>query len=142
MNPYSDGLMVYDEVAERYVLTEDALRRRGIFLREKIEASGGAFASEILNGILDRTSEILYDFIYKHNANNERQKHYMKTLPSFRNLIYSAMLNQVTYMIANGDLTLSPDPQMRDRAISPAATVALERTLPEIRKSILYSGGF
>lgn len=107
ITPYDDKTMSYDKDEHRYILTiafvED---KTGINLVNKLQAEQGDNPQKIANFFLDRISSNIYNWIYQHNANNVMQEYLCAKLESTRNILKRAMLEQVLYVLNNGDLTL------------------------------------
>ena len=140
IQPYSDDLMTYDKRMGRYVLTEKALIMSGTDLRARLSYNRTIDPTTVINRVLTRVSEMIYNYIHSFNANNKRQDELMATLPSLRNIIYNAMLNQAEYFIMNGDLSRSPEADMRRLAIDNSAKEYLDTVIPEYGVPITYSG--
>ena len=140
IEPYSDELLKYDESTNKYYLTEQALIREGLPLRDRLAEGSAPSAEYIINGFLKRVTGVIYAYIHNYNADNEKQDYLISHLPSARTMIYNALINQAIYMYHNGDLTLSKDRTDKEAAFDTVALSELNRTLPEIQCSILYTG--
>lgn len=140
IEPYSDELLKYDESTNKYYLTEQALIREGLPLRDRLAEGSAPSAEYVINGFLKRVTGVIYAYIHNYNADNEKQDYLISHLPSARTMIYNALINQAIYMYHNGDLTLSKDRADKEAAFDTVALSELNRTLPEIQCSILYTG--
>ena len=140
IEPYSDELLKYDESTNKYYLTEQALIREGLPLRDRLAEGSAPSAEYVINGFLKRVTGVIYAYIHNYNADNEKQDYLISHLPSARTMIYNALINQAIYMYHNGDLTLSKDRVDKEAAFDTVALSELNRTLPEIQCSILYTG--
>ena len=140
IEPYSDELLKYDESTNKYYLTEQALIREGLPLRDRLAEGSAPSAEYVINGFLKRVTGVIYAYIHNYNADNEKQDYLISHLPSARTMIYNALINQAIYMYHNGDLTLSKDRADKEAAYDTVALSELNRTLPEIQCSILYTG--
>ena len=140
IEPYSDELLKYDESTNKYYLTEQALIREGLPLRDRLAEGSAPSAEYVINGFLKRVTGVIYAYIHNYNADNEAQDYLISHLPSARTMIYNALINQAIYMYNNGDLTLSKDRADKEAAFDTVALSELNRTLPEIQCSILYTG--
>lgn len=138
--PFDTETMVFDKDTNHYLLTEEALRRNGIFLRERIAKTRAPSPEYIINGIILTISDMVYDFIHDHSMNNDLQDCLIGKYESARKIIEKAMLKQAKYYIANGNLNLYTDDNIRSKAMSPEAVTVLNKTIPELRCSILYTG--
>lgn len=140
IEPYSDENLRYDENKHKYYLTEQALINEGIDIRGRI-AEGSATSPEyVINGFINRVSAVIYSHIHEFNADNKHQDFLISHIPSARNMIFNALINQAIYMYRNGDLTLSIKDEERQKAYDNVALSELNTTLPEIGVSILYTG--
>lgn len=138
--PYSDDYMVYNKVTGRYVLTEAAFIDYGYDIRSQIIDGGAVGPENIVKGFFRTVSDMVYNFIHSHSANNMLQDRLISTLPSLRPIVMQAMLAQAAYVYYNGNLLLSSDPELRARAIDPNCIEVLGMTVPETGASILYTG--
>lgn len=141
IKPYSDAEMRYDSSRKRYVLTEYALIMNGTDIRSRLSSNITIDPSAIIDRVLTRVSEMIYNYIHSFNIDNNRQDELIATIPSLRRIIYSAMLNQVEYVIMNGDFSRSADPNKRALVIDATAKDYLNTVIPEIGVPITYSGG-
>lgn len=140
IEPYSDELLKYDESTNKYYLTEQALIREGLPLRDRLAEGSAPSAEYVINGFLKRVTGVIYAYIHSYTADNDAQDYFISHLPSARTMIYNALINQAIYMYHNGDLTLSKDRADKEAAFDTVALSELNRTLPEIQCSILYTG--
>ena len=142
IQPYSDDLMTYDKRIGRYVLTEKALVINGIDLRARLSYNRTVDATNVINRVLTRVSEMIYNYIHSFNQDNKRQDEVIATIPSLRSIIYNAMINQAEYLLMNGDLSRSPEADVRRLAIDPGSIDYLNTVIPEYGIPITYSGRF
>lgn len=140
--PYSDDNMKFDVLEQKYVLTEHALINNGIDIRTRLSHNKMANATLVINRILKRVSEIIYNYIHTFNNDNKTQDELIAHIPSLRNIIYNAMLNQAEYFLYKGDLSRSADRNLRMLAIDETAKEYLNTTVQEIGVPITYAGGF
>lgn len=136
--PYNDDLMVFDESTQRYQLTERALAH--INLRSRISQRRGADATTIINRLLLRTTDMVYNYIHKFNWNNKRQDEILAKSPSARPIIFRALLGQVEYILMNGDLSRSVEADKRAIAIDQETKECLNTTIIEVGIPITYTG--
>lgn len=137
--PYNDDYMVFNELSGRYVITEKALLSRGINLRARISRESMVSPETVIENLNVLASDMIYGFIHRYNADNATQDCLIAKVPQFRPLIMRAMLYQAEYIIFNGNLSLSADPNERAAAISPQSVQELEIVVP-CYGSILYMG--
>jgi hypothetical protein len=140
--PYNDTLMTYNELTGRYVLTEFALTSNGTYLRQRLSYNKTIDATGVINRVLFRVSEMIYGYIHTFNNENKTQDELIAKVPSLRNIIYQAMLCQAEYYIARGDLSRSPDANLRKLAIDVSAKEILNSTVQELGVPITFAGGF
>ena len=133
-------MMRYDQLSERYILTEQALVMNGTDLRARLTFNRTIDPTTVINRVLSRTSEMIYNYIHSFNSDNRRQDELIAHIPSLRSIIYNAMLAQAEYFIMNGDLSRSPDPEKRMLAIDPTAKEYLNTVVREIGIPITYAG--
>lgn len=138
--PYNDEYMVVDKLTGHYVLTEAALLSRGIDLRARLSETSTVSPDNVIDNIVQTASDMIYQFIHMHNADNQTQDKLILTVPSMRPFIYRAMLYQAVYVCNVGNLYLSKDKTERAAAIDELAKSILNNTLPELGVSILYLG--
>lgn len=135
--PFSDDYMFYDYERHRYVLTkQSALDFLGIDLAERINAHGGDKDLQV-QYILRQVSDIIYGFIYSCNSNNKLQEYICAKHPNAREKIKNAMLQQLQYMIFNGDLTKFGGVDSRRGTIADASTVRRASFDPMARDILL-----
>ena len=138
MKPYTDDLMRWDDATGRYYLTETALIRQGVDLRARLGRSPSP--EYVINGLLNRTTALVYGYIHGHNINTQKQDVLIAETTSMRDIIYNALLAQALYIIYNGDLSISVKPEERENYMDITARTELARIMPEHGRNILYSG--
>ena len=112
-----------------------------LHLKERLSANRTVDAQGVINGLLCRVTSLIYNYIHKHSANNSAQDELIKHNAFARSIIYRALLSQAIYVVKNGDLSLSVDPQVRSLAIDENAKLELETDIYDIGVSLLYAGG-
>lgn len=142
MQPYSDDYMTFDELRGRYVLTEKALVDNDTDMRKRLTRNRATNAAAIIDRVLRRASDMIYNYIHQFNHDNKRQDMLISTLPPLRIIIQQAMLEQVEYLLMVGDLSRSPDAAKRAVAIDYNARETLDTVVPELNVPITYAGGF
>ena len=138
--PFNTDTMIFDDVTGQYILTEQALIRKGTFMRERIAKTRCPSPEYVINGILEDVSDMVYNYIHDFNNDNDRQDYIIANLNSARDIIEKAMTKQAEYVIKEGNLYLSLDENERSKAFSDQAHKILSRTIKEIGTSILYTG--
>lgn len=134
--PYSDEYMRYDYKTHHYVLTKKyILEELGVDLDKGIK--GSAKNSEL---ILRRISNLVYNFIHKHSANNNFQDYIIAKTEKGRDILFRAMSEQFLYMRMVGDLSTSTDYNKRALALDDTVLGILYEDIPEIQTTICYTG--
>ena len=138
--PYSDEHLIFDERTKHYFLTKEAiLDEFGIDLFQ--EAQGETNPDKQVEAALKIVSSHCYKYIHDFTIYNEYQDAVIATTKEGRDLIYEALLAQFRFVRANGDLTLSPDPEERRNYISDEAATILQRPMKYLGgKSLCYCG--
>ena len=142
MQPYSDDYMQYNESTGRYVLTEKALTDNGTNLRARLSRNRATNATAIINRLLNRVSEMIYNYIHQFSHDNKRQDGIIAIVPGCREIIQRAMLEQAEYMLMNGDLSRSVEADKRALAIDYSARETLNTVIAELGVPITYAGGY
>ena len=140
IQPYSDELMIWDDITNQYKLTEKALIMRGLDIRGKLARNKANSPEYVLNGFIDTVSEMIYNYLHQFSANNQAQDRIISGLASLRPILYRALLQQAIYMRRNGQLDINPDENLRKNAISPQSIQTLNTTVPELGVPITYTG--
>lgn len=133
--PYSDEFMKFDEKTHRYILQEeDLIQNLGIDLASR------KYTKVAINSLLNQISTQVYSFIHKFNVSNDYQDWIIANTCSGREIIKEAMEEQLKYVLINGDLRRSTDKEKRALWFDDTAREILERIMPEIGCTILYTG--
>lgn len=140
IQPYSDELMIWDDITNQYKLTEKALIMRGLDIRGKLARNKANSPEYVLNGFIDTVSEMIYNYLHQFSANNQAQDRIISGLASLRPILYRALLQQAIYMRRNGQLDINPDENLRKNAIAPQSIQTLNTTIPELGAPITYTG--
>ena len=96
----------------------------------------------VIENVVQTASDMIYQYIHMHNIDNQMQDYIIAKVPSARQVIYRAMLYQVMYVCNVGNLYLSKEKADRDAAIDVLAIQILNTTLPEVGRSVLYTGSW
>lgn len=150
--PFNDNTMTYDNVTHRYILTpEFVLAQTGINLNQVLNPAFSVEQQQLAQQWLNQISHDLYMWVYEQNANNVVQEFWLACIPTLREYIRDAMLQQVLYVLKNGDLNMYSgvnlkSGQIMDKrllvqvAVAPNAQRELNRIVPELGIAITYSG--
>ena len=72
--PYSDDFLFFNEQSGHYELTEKALIERvGVNLRARMAETATVNPETAINSFNRTVSDMIYQFIHEHNANNAKQ---------------------------------------------------------------------
>ena len=99
----NDDSMIFDESKQRYVLTVQCALDNNVDLEHELDTSGGPAKNNLALHILDRISRTVYNFIYSH-GNMEIKRRMLAENDEYRPFIKDAMIEQLLYFMANGDL--------------------------------------
>jgi len=139
--PYSDDFLFFNEQSGHYELTEKALIERvGVNLRARMAETALVAPETAINSFNRTVSDMIYQFIHEHNANNAKQDHLIATVPELRQIIQKAMEYQAVYVLNVGNLYLSTKPEERAVAIDYLAQSILGNVVPCLGISIIYGG--
>ncbi len=139
--PYSDDFLFFNEQSGHYELTEKALIERvGVNLRARMAETATINPETAINSFNRTVSDMIYQFIHEHNANNAKQDFLIATVPELRQIIQKAMEYQAVYVLNVGNLYLSTKPEERAVAIDYLAQSILSNVVPCLGISIIYGG--
>lgn len=139
--PYSDDYMVFDEKTNRYILTEKyTVDVMGLDLEGAINERNGINPQILIKRFLTDVSDDIYEFIHLHSCDNVQQDTLIALCPSLRPIIQKAMDQQLMYARFNGLLGYSADKDKAAVRFCPKAVETLNTIIPELGRSILYSG--
>ena len=138
--PYNDEFMEFNKLTNKYQLTERALLAHGIDIRAMMGPEPSVDPTYVINQVVRRTSQLIYNYIHQFSTNTQRQDMIIATTPSMRPKMFEILGAQAVYMIDNGDLSLSTDPEEKKRAIDDVAKGMLAEEISEYGVSILYGG--
>lgn len=140
--PYSDEYMEFDERTGRYVLTEKyVFEKMGIDMRSSINERNGINPQILVQRFLTEVSDDVYEFVHSYNpANSARQDWLIAHCPSIRPIIQRAMDKQLMYSRLNGLIGYSAEKSVQEQRICPQTVAELSQIVPEIGRSILYTG--
>lgn len=150
--PFDDEALTYNYEEHRYVLKKEyVLDKTGIDLSRVLNPGYSSEPQKLANQFLDELSSEIYNWIYEHNANNLYQEFVMAKSPDFRVYLKRAMLEQVLYVLRNGDLRQYSginlktgqiiDPKLlKIKSISPNTQSELDKIIPGYGIAITYQG--
>lgn len=150
--PYNDADMVYDKITHAYTLTPEFVKRAtGTDLAVVLNARGVSDRASLPSSYLRNISNVIYAFIYRASGNRFIAEYMAAKHPTARHLLKSAMLEQVLYTLANGDITKLSGLNVRNGtamargavqsvAIAPVAEAYLEMPLDERTPALAYRG--
>lgn len=139
--PFNDRYMIFDEEMDQYVLTEAyALEQLGIDLSSQVNERNAVNPEIMLRRYLKTVSNEIYNFVRSHALDDHRQNELLKVVPSLRFILREAMAAQLLYMRMNGALSFEADKEKQALAICAESKGFLNRYVPELGCSILYTG--
>ena len=150
--PFDDEELVYDYEDHRYNITKEyILNKTGIDLSRVLNPGYSSEPQKLAEHFLDEISSEVYNWIYEHNDNNLYQEWALAKVPSCRNQIKRALLEQVLSVLRNGDLRQYSginlktgqviDPKLlKINSICDNTRSILDKIIPELGISITYQG--
>lgn len=152
--PYTDTAMTYDTDDHRYILKHEyVLDKTGIDLQKVLNPGYTSSPQQLSQHFLWQISLDVYNWIYEHNQDNVYQEYLLAKHPLLRDNIKSALLEQVLYVIRNGDLTQYSGVNVKtgqimdqrllvQASIAPNAQRILSQIIPGVGVAITYQGQF
>jgi len=104
--PFNDSDMTYDLSNHRYALSKGYLLKNGQNLDEILDATGDSNKSTLPKRLLERASMLVYNHIYSFNHNMFGPEYHLAKNAQLRTMIRDVLLEQVLFMLSNGDLSL------------------------------------
>ena len=138
--PYDDEEMMYDSLLNEYVLTPAAAEGLGISLTGRLRQKGAVNAEIVARNVLEEVSNMVYAYLHRFVFDENLQDLAVATLPSARPIIKNALKAQFKYYMQVGNLSRSTDENKRKLAMDETAKSILDRELPELGHSLVYSG--
>ena len=144
--------MIYAHSWHRYVLTSDAVRERlGVDLDVRLNKRGAVDAAAVVPAFLNSISRQVYSYIYSCNTQNSVQEYLAAKHPAARPILRDAMLEQVGYVLMNGDVSklsgidirkgmILDRHALRAAQIDPVARELLARPLDTATPALTYAG--
>ncbi|MBQ8357876.1 MAG: hypothetical protein IJX39_08745 [Clostridia bacterium] len=102
---YNDDMMTFDDVKQRYILTNECALANNVDLGKELNSTGVPSRSNLPAQILDRISRTVYNFIYSHGDRYGKEKELAEN-DYYRPFIKDAMIEQLLYFMVNGDLSV------------------------------------
>ena len=139
--PYSDEYMTFNEESRRYVLTLKYCEEKlGVDLMSALAERKGINPQILANHFLEEVSDDIYSFIHSHSLYTDYQDNLIATVPSLRGIVQKALGQQFLYSRLNGLLGYSAETEKQQNRICPKAQGTLSQIVPELGRSILYTG--
>lgn len=138
--PYDDDFMRFDKITHQYVLTEAALLSKGIDIRARMAATAAVSPENIIQTLVETTSDMIYQYIHDHSMDNNAQDWLIAHNPNLRLLIQRAMLQQAVHVINLGNLYYSSNADERKNAINSVAKSLLDNVVCCAGSAITYTG--
>lgn len=101
--PLSDGLMTYDYINHRYVLTKSGvLSQLGEDLEVILNDAGDANNTSLANRVLAKVSQTVYLYLYKDSMNSDWLEFILAVHPPLREWVREMLQAQLLYVLQNG----------------------------------------
>ncbi len=133
---YNDDFLVFDEYSGRYIITEEGLKRKGMYLRQRFERHPGVDTTGIINEFCETVANLVYTYIHDFAKFPPALDEYIAHSKEARMAIFNAEAEQAKYVYYNGDLTLSIKEEERRNYMSPTAAAILQNA------GLTYAGGW
>ena len=138
--PYNDQDMKYDYTYHGYVLTKGFLLKNGQNLDELLDATGDSSKSSLPQRLLQRARMLVYNHIYSFNHDMFTVEYQLAKNPNLRLIMRDVMLEQVLFMLSNGDLSLEAGVDLiRLRALATSKIMSAGIS-GQVEKMLLNSG--
>ena len=141
--PFNDNAMEYDFVRHQYVLTkEGVLNELNINLDEELNTAAVSNTANASKVFLERISTLVYNYLRQYN-NSAVIEYIVAKCPSARDIIKRALQAQLFYVLAVGDLSLSPEIEKRKLAIDDnCKSILLNQVVEETGVVLTYIGRY
>lgn len=136
IEPYNDDFLVFDEYSGRYIITEEGLKRKGMFLRPRLERYPAVDANTVITAFCELAAEHIYTYLHTFSVAPHALDEYIAHSKDARMAIFNAEAKQAKFVYYNGDLTLSIKEEERRNYMSPTAAAILQNA------GLTYSGGW
>ena len=140
MQTPSDNIMIFDEISKQFILTEQATLDNGIQLRARLSRKKNTDPTSVIMSLTRRVSNIIYNYLHQFSLNNMAQNEFIASNEECRYIVYRAMIEQLEYMLMNGDLSRSPEISKRQLFFDERAKQTLNTVIPSIGVPLTYMG--
>lgn len=140
MQTPSDNIMIFDEISKQFILTEQATLDNGIQLRARLSRKKNTDPTSVIMSLTRRVSNIIYNYLHQFSLNNMAQNEFIASNEECRYIVYRAMIEQLEYMLMNGDLSRSPEISKRQLFIDESAKQTLNTVISSIGIPLTYMG--
>ena len=152
ITPYNDETMTYDNESHQYVLTLKYVKDKlGIDLPEHLNTAASDDPQRVAQYRLEQVSNEIYSYIYAHNSNNQVQEFFACKLESARVIIRKAMLEQLSYELVSGAISMfsgvniktgqiMDKKKLQDAIVGFNAQKELDKIIPELGWALTYQG--
>lgn len=140
MQTPSDNIMIFDEISKQLILTEQATLDNGIQLRARLSRKKNTDPTSVIMSLTRRVSNIIYNYLHQFSLNNMAQNEFIASNEECRYIVYRAMIEQLEYMLMNGDLSRSPEISKRQLFIDESAKQTLNTVISSIGIPLTYTG--
>ena len=146
--PFNDCEMTYDTKKHRYILVAAYVEDTTGISLGSLNKAGLVNAADRANIFLDKVSDFIYRYIYKHAQNKNYVEFMLAKAPALRDVIRDAMIEQVRYWRENGDIGLETGVNLKDgRAMEPVQLRGVMRISADaydilLNAGLLYTGTY
>lgn len=140
--PFNDEEMIFNEEADRYVLTAQAANNLGVDIIARLRQKGGADPQLLADNIFNQVSLQIYHYIHSFvlMSSEMAQEFVLKNNYAVRKKLKEAMKQQLLYYLQAGNLSRSLDERHRKLAIDELAKEILDEKIEGLGHSLLYTG--
>lgn len=140
IDPYTDEDLEWNDKLGMYIITEQAIIKKGIDIRGRLNKLNAVSPEYIINAIRETISYQIYGYIHDCSVDNTLQDYIIATCASVRPILQTAMQQQAIYYLEKGNLSRSVDRELRAIAIDHNAKQTLNITIKDFGVPITYIG--
>lgn len=138
--PFDDDYMRFDKLTHQYILTEAAIRSKGIDIRARMAATATVSPENVIEALVGTVSDMIYQYIHDQSMDNDGQDWLIAHDPRLRAIVQRAMLAQAPHVMMNGNLYLSSKAEDRENAINAVAKSLLDNVISYAGTAITFRG--
>lgn len=133
-------LMRFDEITNRYYITETALLNRGIDIRARYTAQGLSDGGEAVNALLNDATDLVYNYAHDGVFDNDRQDYILATNEEARTHLFRALMAMAISLARYGNRLDSVEEAERAVAIPSQVKAEFDVVLPSLGHTLKYAG--